>query len=221
MMIDLHTHSLLSDGQLLPFELARRAAAKGLRAIAITDHVDASNIDFVVPRLARAIGRLMAHTAIDVVAGAEITHAPPPLIAELVNEARRLGAAVVVVHGETLSEPVEKGTNRAGIESGCDILSHPGLITEDDVVLAAEKGVALEITARKTHSMANGHVAHLALKHGASMVVNTDAHAPGDLITGDEALQILLAADVDGPHADAVFATSEAILRKALGRTDA
>ena len=41
-MFDLHTHSLLSDGELLPSELARRYEEKGFRAIAITDHADVS-----------------------------------------------------------------------------------------------------------------------------------------------------------------------------------
>jgi len=43
-MIDLHTHSLLSDGELLPLELARRARVKGYTVLGITDHVDATNI---------------------------------------------------------------------------------------------------------------------------------------------------------------------------------
>ena len=46
-MYDLHTHSLLSDGELLPSELARRYEEKGYKAIAITDHVDFSNIKIV------------------------------------------------------------------------------------------------------------------------------------------------------------------------------
>ncbi|MBI3754855.1 MAG: PHP domain-containing protein, partial [Deltaproteobacteria bacterium] len=50
-MIDLHTHSLLSDGELLPSELIRRAEAMGYKGIAITDHSDASNIDFVIERI--------------------------------------------------------------------------------------------------------------------------------------------------------------------------
>ncbi len=50
-MIDLHTHSIFSDGELIPAELAQRAAARGCRAIAITDHVDHSNMDFIVPRI--------------------------------------------------------------------------------------------------------------------------------------------------------------------------
>jgi predicted metal-dependent phosphoesterase TrpH len=34
-MIDLHTHSFLSDGELLPSELVRRAKVKGYRIIGI------------------------------------------------------------------------------------------------------------------------------------------------------------------------------------------
>ncbi len=53
-MIDLHTHSLFSDGVLVPSELVRRAVMKGYEVIAITDHADASNLDFTIPRVAAA-----------------------------------------------------------------------------------------------------------------------------------------------------------------------
>ena len=55
-MVDLHTHSLLSDGQLLPSELVRRAEVRGYEAIAITDHVDFSNIDLVNPIFSHSSG---------------------------------------------------------------------------------------------------------------------------------------------------------------------
>jgi histidinol phosphatase-like PHP family hydrolase len=218
-MIDLHTHTLLSDGELLPFELARRAAAAGCKAIAFTDHVDASNIDIVVPRAVKAARKLRGLSGIEVVAGAEITHAPPALIRELVKEARELGAAIVVVHGETLAEPVAEGTNRAAIEAGADILSHPGLISTEDVLLAKEKSVALEITARKGHSIANGHVAQMAVKFGAPIVLNTDAHGPSDLITAETARKILLGAGMEAGRVQSVFDSSRSILEKALRRT--
>jgi histidinol phosphatase-like PHP family hydrolase len=220
-VIDLHTHSILSDGALLPFELVRRAAAAGYRALAITDHVDASNIDFVVPGLVRAIEELRAHCPIGVIAGAEITHAPPALVGGLVRRARELGAALVLVHGETLAEPVEPGTNRAGIVSGADILAHPGLITEEDALLAKERGVALEITARKGHSLANGHVARTALKHGALLVINTDAHEPSDLITAEAARQVLAGAGLEDDMVEKVFGTCKKIADKTLGRDNA
>ncbi|MDP2276818.1 MAG: PHP domain-containing protein, partial [Nitrospirota bacterium] len=57
-MIDLHTHSLFSDGELLPAELIQRASVIGYKAIAITDHVDQSNIDIVIPRIVKALKAL-------------------------------------------------------------------------------------------------------------------------------------------------------------------
>jgi len=92
---------------------------------------------------------------------------------------------LVVVHGETIVEPVARGTNLAAIEGGADVLAHPGLITEEEVALAAEKGVHLEITTRKGHSLTNGHVAVLARKLKAKLVIDNDAHAPGDLVSQD------------------------------------
>ena len=52
-MIDLHTHTLFSDGELLPAELIRRAEEIGYEAIALTDHADSSNLDWIVPRIVR------------------------------------------------------------------------------------------------------------------------------------------------------------------------
>ena len=52
-MIDLHTHTLFSDGELVPSELVRRSEVMGYRAIALTDHADSSNIDFIIPRTVR------------------------------------------------------------------------------------------------------------------------------------------------------------------------
>lgn len=220
-MIDLHTHTLFSDGELLPFELVRRAGVKGYTAMALTDHMDASNVDFVIPRIVRAARELMDASPVRVLPGVELTHVPPSLIADMAGEARRFGALIVVVHGETLMEPVEPGTNRAAIMAGVDVLAHPGLIDEDDVALAVEHGVALEITARKGHSISNGHVARLALKHGARLVINTDTHAPGDLIDDATARNILRGAGIPPEFVEGIFENSSALVLKALGRKNA
>jgi histidinol phosphatase-like PHP family hydrolase len=218
MMIDLHTHSILSDGELLPYELVRRAIVIGYSAIAITDHVDTSNIDLVVPRIAKAIKKLKEFVSIEVVPGAEITHAPPKLIPELVKEARALGAKIVVVHGETIVEPVAEGTNRAAIEAGADILAHPGLITTEDILFAKDKGIALEITSRKGHSLANGYIAKEAIKFGVPMTINTDSHSPSDLMTKDTARKILFAAGIDENRIEQIFENSKILVEKALRR---
>lgn len=189
-MIDLHTHTLLSDGQLLPEELLRRYEARGYRALAITDHVGPSNLERVLESLLAFWEGVRDHTDLKVLLGVEITHCPPALIPPLVERARSLGAQIVLVHGETLVEPVQKGTNRAAIEAGVDVLAHPGLIGEEEVRLAAEKGVHLEISARRGHCLANGHVARLALEWGAPLVIGSDAHSPGDILAPGDLIAV-------------------------------
>jgi putative hydrolase len=215
-MIDLHTHTLFSDGELIPSELARRAFFSGYKAIAFTDHVDSSNLEFVLTNLIRVAGDLNATSRITVIPGVEITHVPPVMIGSLVSEARKLGARMVLVHGETLVEPVEEGTNKAAIEAGVDILAHPGLISDEDLMLAKQKGVTLEITARKGHSLSNGHVAKEALRLGIPVTINTDSHGPQDLITKTMARKILLASGIDSERVDDVFKHSENLVAKAL-----
>ncbi len=217
LMIDLHTHSLFSDGVLVPAELVRRAMVKGYEAIAITDHADSSNIDFIIPRIVRAAEELSGLMPITVIPGIELTHVPPESIKKLVKEARKLGAKLVVVHGESPVEPVAEGTNRAAIVAGVDILAHPGLITAQDASLAARKGVFLEITARAGHSLTNGHVARAALKAGARLVLDTDAHEPEDLIDDLFAEKVLSGAGLDVKERAAAFRNSREIVNRILG----
>jgi putative hydrolase len=204
-MIDFHTHTLFSDGELIPAELVRRAVVRGYEAIAITDHGDQSNIDFIVPRVVRVSRILALAHHIRVIPGIELTHVPPQHIAELALEARRLGAMIVIVHGETLVEPVMPGTNEAALQADIDILAHPGLISEDEVKLAKKKKVFLEITARKGHSLTNGHVVKMARKIKVPLVLNTDSHAPGDLIDCGMARSIIMGAGLDNKETETVL----------------
>jgi histidinol phosphatase-like PHP family hydrolase len=181
-MIDLHTHTFASDGVLCPAELARRAEAAGHAPIAFTDHADASNLERLVRETVMFVRETQPYLRIRVVAGIELTHVPPGQVADLVRRARRFGAALVVMHGETICEPVAPGTNRAAIEAGVDILAHPGLITEEEARLAASKGVLLEVSARCSHGMANGHVVAVARAAGAALVIDSDAHDPSDIL---------------------------------------
>ncbi len=217
-MIDLHTHSFFSDGELVPSELIRRATAFGYKAIAITDHVDSSNIDLVVPRIVNAIKKIKPYISIDAIPGAEITHVPPQIIPDLVKEARHLGAKIVLVHGETIVEPVTPGTNKAAIEANADILAHPGLISEEDLLFAKEKGVTLEITARKGHSLSNGYVAKEAIRFGIPLCINTDAHSPSDLITRDMARTILLSSGIEQNRIESIFDHAKALIEKTRRR---
>jgi putative hydrolase len=195
--VDLHMHTFFSDGELLPSELVQRAVHKGCRGLAITDHVDSANLDFVLARIVQFIEELGAAWRTPVVPGVELTHVPPFKIAALTERARDLGARWVVVHGETIVEPVAADTNRAAIEAGVDLLAHPGLIEPDLVRAAAENRVYLEITTRAGHSLSNGWVVRQAKEWGARLLLNTDAHTPGDIIDGPARIAVAQGAGLD------------------------
>jgi histidinol phosphatase-like PHP family hydrolase len=215
-MIDLHTHSLFSDGELTPAELARRFEVAGYKAIAITDHGDQSNIDFIIPRLAAFCEEINRREGIRVIPGIELTHIPPQFIPALVNRSRKLGAKLVVVHGESIVEPVAPGTNRMAIESSVDILAHPGLITEEEVALAKERSVYLELTSRKGHSLTNGHVARLAHKIGAPMILNSDTHSPGDIRPATRLHEIVMGAGLTENDYHTMMKNAEGIVKRCL-----
>ena len=190
-MIDLHTHTFLSDGVLVPAELTRRCMQAGYKGLVITDHCDHSNLQFIVESIRRFCDAVRGeYGELQVLPGCELTHVPPALIPGLVECARSAGAEVVVVHGETIVEPVAEGTNRAAIEGGADVIGHPGLITEQEAAMAAEKGVLLEISGRKGHAFTNGHVARIALSCGARLSFGSDGHAPGEFHTRSMAERI-------------------------------
>jgi len=217
-MIDLHTHSLFSDGVLLPAELARRAEHKGYRFIAITDHADQSNIEFVVPRMAEFADSVNRFMNIKVIPGIEITHVPPLTIAELANRARSLGAKIIVVHGETIVEPVPPETDHHAILSNIDILAHPGFITPEDMDFATKKGISIEISARKGHSLTNGYIARLATEFGTRLVLDTDSHEPSDLITIEQASAVAKGAGLNPDQIKKMFANSERLAEICMER---
>ncbi len=203
--IDLHTHSIFSDGELLPSEIARRACVLGHQAVAITDHVDASNLD-CVGRVINAVLDIRDNWNIEIIPGAEITHAPAEIIPKLAKKAKELGAKIIVVHGETIVEPVIEGTNWSAVNCpDVDVLAHPGLITHEEARVAKENDIALEISARKGHSLGNGHVVQVAREVGANLVVDTDTHAPEDLINYEMAGKIALGAGLPEKELETVL----------------
>lgn len=215
-MIDLHTHTTFSDGELIPSELVRRAEVLGYTAIGITDHVDYTNIEHILSCVSKA--EYMEDVMdIKILPGVELTHVHPAKIAPLAGLARKLGAKVVVVHGETPVEPVRPGTNRAAIEASVDILAHPGFITLQEAELARENGVCLEITSRSGHNITNGHVVRMASLAKARMVVDTDTHAPENLIDSKRAVEIAIGAGLNPEEADRIV-NDHAIIKELLRR---
>ncbi|MDY6845478.1 MAG: histidinol phosphate phosphatase domain-containing protein [Thermodesulfobacteriota bacterium] len=208
-MIDLHTHTIFSDGELGPSELVMRGIVKGYQAIAITDHGDASNLDLILPRMVKVSKELEKYWGIKVIPGIELTHVPPKSIKKLTVEARNLGARIVIVHGETIVEPVPENTNYEAVNASIDVLAHPGLIGEAIAEIARDRGIMLEISARKGHSFTNGHVVNIAKRVGASLIINSDAHSPNDLLNEDLAKKIACGAGLT--EEDFFFMQDEAL----------
>ena len=131
-------HTFLSDGVLSPVELIRRAHVAGYRVMAITDHVGAGNLEYVLNTLVRDCAMASRRWDILALPGVEITHTPKEDIDLLAGEARALGAKVVNVHGETIVEPVEPGTNRAAVSS--HTRQHPGAPRADNAGRGGHRG---------------------------------------------------------------------------------
>ena len=217
-MYDFHTHTFLSDGALSPIELIRRALVRGYRAMAVTDHVGLGNVEFVVKTLVIDCEQATRRWDILVLPGVEITHVPKDDIDLVARTAKEMGAKLVAVHGETPVEPVEPGTNEAALRSNfVDVLAHPGLITYDDARLAAERGIYLEVSARKGHSLTNGHVAKVAREAGAAMVLDSDAHEPEDLLTPEIRLAVAKGAGLSDDEVHALLETNPKDLLTKLG----
>ncbi|MFP4558588.1 MAG: histidinol phosphate phosphatase domain-containing protein [Archaeoglobaceae archaeon] len=212
-MIDLHLHSAFSDGELIPSEIIRRMSQLGNEGLAITDHADFSNMEWILSNL-RKLMDFRDDYELKILFGVELTHIPPQLMGRAVELARKEGAEIVIVHGESIAEPVKPGTNLAAVQEEVDILAHPGLIDEKTAQLAGSNGVFVEISARRGHSLTNGHVADMAQNMGCELVINTDSHSPSDFITTQMARKILQGAGVK--DIDRTFHNAEKMLKQKL-----
>lgn len=216
MVYDFHTHTSLSDGELSPIELIRRASVNNYRVIALTDHAAPGSLEYLIRETVEVCALARSHWDILAIPGIELTHVPAEAIAEAAKKAKELGAWVVVAHGETIVEPVEKGTNLAALRSpDVDILSHPGLLSLEEARLAAENGIFLEISARKGHCLTNGHVASLAQQTGARLLLNSDAHGEQDLLTPPFAEAVIRGTGLDDAACRQVLAANpQALIQK-------
>ncbi len=222
MLYDFHTHTFLSDGVLTPMELIRRCIYNGYTAMAITDHVASGTMQRTIEET-RGDAMLAAERwDFTCLVAVELTHAPASAIAQLAARARHLGAELVIVHGETIVEPVEPGTNLAAVSCPqVDMLAHPGLLAEEEAFLAEENDVFIEVTHRQGHCLTNGLVVKRALGAGARLVVNSDGHAPGDYLTEELARQIAVGAGVPESRIQEVLEDNpQELLRRGLGRRE-
>ena len=217
MIYDFHTLTYLSDGELSPLEFIRRAYVIGYRAIAVTDHVAFEDQERVIKILVAECRRASEQWGILALPGVEITHVPKNLINTAAEKAKDLGAQVVLVHGETIVEPVEAGSNLAVVSSQhVHILAHPGLITGEEALTAKENNLFLELSARAGHSITNGHLAKTGLSAGAHFLLDSDPHGPSDLLITKVARQVILGS---GLSEDEMIAIMEDHPKVMIGRT--
>jgi putative hydrolase len=213
MFYDFHTHTFNSDGELSPIELIHRAFVKGYTAIAITDHLALGSLERVIKETSTDCALARKYWDILAIPGVELTHIPPEAISDTARKAKEMGAWLVVVHGESPVEPVPEGTNLAAVQSSyVDILAHPGLITSEVAMLAANNGVFIEISARRGHSKTNAHVAEVCQKLGSRILVNSDAHDENDLLTPDLAKKILEQAGLNNQQYQQILINNPLIL---------
>lgn len=219
MLYDFHTHTLLSDGVLLPIELIRRAEVNGYTAVGISDHSGLGTMELFIAAARKDIELASRHWRIAAVAGIELTHVPAASIPELARAAKQVGALYVVVHGESPVEPVEPGTNIAAATCpDVDILAHPGHITPEAAAAAAANGVFLELTARQGHSRTNGLVAAVGRAAGARFLVNSDAHSPRDLLTRETAESVARGAGLNDDEVRQALEENPRELLRRMGR---
>lgn len=194
MLIDLHSHTTLSDGTLTFDELVAAAERRSYDALAITDHVRGNDPAYcdIASAVRHEVECLAAQTNMRILAGVEVTDFEPSAIPSVAKRVRRAGAQVVVVHGECLTLTVAPGTNAAAVRSpDVDILAHPGLLSPEDAIAAARNGIYVELSAIVGASYANGHICWVARRAGAPIVVNSDAHDEAGMLSRPKVAAIL------------------------------
>ena len=214
MLIDLHSHSTISDGALAPREVVAAAGRRGYDVFALTDHGTPSNFREVAERVREEVEALRASASVHLLAGVELTELEPSTIAHAAREARRCGAQVIVVHGECVTMQTPAGTNAAAVRCDLvDVLAHPGLVTAEDAGIAARNDVCLELSARGGHSYGNGWVYHTATAADALLVVDSDGHDETGLLSTQKVEAIVRGAGagpsemrfITGPMASSVL----------------
>ena len=79
--------------------------------------------------------------------------------------------------------------------------------------------LSTSIPARKGHCLTNGHVVAAALKAGANLTVNSDAHSPGDLIARETAARVARGAGLSERAVAGMYREAERLATRLAART--
>ncbi|WP_066413989.1 DNA polymerase/3'-5' exonuclease PolX [Halorubrum aethiopicum] len=200
---DLHTHTDWSDGAFTVAEMIAAAADRGHEYHAVTDHAAGpgvfGNVGLEEAEIAdQAAAVAEAADAVD--ADVEVLHGIEANIdadGGITTDDATLADLDVVVaspHAALDAEPdaATERLVRAVEHPEVDVLGHPtgrlinerrGLDPDMERVAAAaaSEGVAIEVNANPARLDADGAAVRAAIEAGATVAVNTDAHAPREL----------------------------------------
>ncbi len=189
--IDLHTHTLRSDGLLAPAVLARAAFAAGVRLLAITDHDDLSAVrELVGP------GRPGLPAGVELVAGVEINCVTRDIAELRDSEIHVLGLGVRADDDEfeaTLAQ--QRGRRRERFERMIARLSELGLPVEREIEridLAATEALGRPTVARLL--IAAGHASSIDDAFARLLGRGRPAYVPREGIRPLEAIRAIRAA---------------------------
>lgn len=189
-MIDFHVYighgpGLGISGGMLPAEAMACAKQAGYQALGLILRTDGSNLYGLstLEHLAGQIDQLAIYLDIQAILGVELVNVPSALLPQRVEQARRAGAKLVLVQGDTPGGLPGVNAAFSAVEACADIISNPGLIDEPSAAFAAERSVALEISGNPQQAFCNAHVAKMAEKCGCPLITGGGIRNPHDILT--------------------------------------
>ncbi len=175
---DLHLHSTASDGTDAPADVVRRAAAKGLRAMALTDHDTVAGI-----AEAQAAG---AELGVEVIAGVELTCYAGKREVHMLGYGVNPRSKALRVHCERF-QTARIGRAR---EIGKRLAAAGAPINMDQVMASADGGVVGRPHIAKA-LLAAGHVASWQEAFDRFLADNAPANVPKLLITPRQCIDVI------------------------------
>ncbi|EAX46575.1 phosphoesterase PHP domain protein [Thermosinus carboxydivorans Nor1] len=98
------------------------------------------------------------------------------------------------------------------------VTDHASMSNWEEALLAKEQHIFIEVTSRGGHSLTNGHVVTTALAAGALLLVNSDTHTPGDLLSTGFARKVAQGAGIaENLLIETVLKDNPRLLLKKLG----
>ena len=210
---DFHVHTSYSDGEGTPAAMVEAAEARGLEAVAITDHGPELSVGISPDKIEPLLGDVelaRMDAAIPVLKGIEANITDPSGSIDIdeqmpskfdillvgIHKLRSPSRDPAVLAREYLTSLVNAMT-----KGRVDVIAHPfhlhvnlaRYLTREDVLtfskLAAERGIAIEINSK--YHLPDEDFLGVCLREGVKFSIGTDAHTPGEVGRVDWALATL------------------------------